>query len=469
MARRYRRQRTSLIVGSIFSIVLLTVTLLVALQTQTVQYFLPRASNEPANIMIDASVTQGELQRPWRNLAQGGEASEWRLQPIHSQVAELHPEYIRIDHIYDFYDIVSGSPGNLQFNFDKLDLILNDIQAVGAIPYIALSYTPPVISSGSIVDEPQNYADWQTVVQRTIQHVSGTRGTANVYYEVWNEPDLFGGWKYYGDKNYLTLYEYAARGASQASGTQPFKIGGPATTALYKNWINALLNFTSSKNLRIDFISWHRYDYDLDQYRTDMRDIRSWIRNHPEYAKSLEFHITEWGHDSENNDGYDSILGAAHTVAGSIEMMGVIERAFVFEIQDGKDPNGQAAWGRWGLFQHSDFGSKAKPRFYGLQLLDSLQGQKLQLLGKGSFVKAVATKAPTGEIQVMLVNYDPSWKNVESVPIKISSLTDGVYEITEQRLSGATQKKQVTTTSRTLNTTVFLDKNEVVKLTIRQL
>jgi len=361
---------------------------------------------------------------------------------------------------------VSGTPGNLTFNFSKLDLILNDITDVGAKPYIALSYTPPVISTGSIIDKPQSYADWQLVTQKTIEHISGTRGISDVYYEVWNEPDLFGSWKYYGDKSYLDLYGASARGAAQAKGTRPFKIGGPATTALYKNWIDALLKYATANNLRLDFVSWHRYSYNLNQYRTDMRDIRSWMREYPAYDGKLEYHITEWGHDSENNAGYDNSLGAAHTVAASIEMIGVIERAFVFEIQDGKDPQGQAAWGRWGLFQHPDFGGKAKPRFHGLLMLDSLQGDRLQLLGKGSFVKAVATKDSKGAVSVVLVNYDQNWRNVESVPITFTNLQPGDYTIVVNRLNGKDSSSVQFINGVILQTMVFLDKNDVAKVTI---
>src|SRR3972149_1571123 len=52
---------------------------------------------------------------------------------------------------------------------------------------------------------------WQNLAQKTVEHVSGKAGLnlSNVYYEVWNEPDLFGGYKVYGGKNYLDLYSHS--------------------------------------------------------------------------------------------------------------------------------------------------------------------------------------------------------------------------------------------------------------------
>ncbi len=430
-------------------------------QLDRIREFFGQASGEEANIFVDTQAILGPMPRPWRNLAQGGEQFDWRMQPILGQVKALHPQYIRLDHIYDFYDIVHGSPGNITFDFSKFDAILDDIQASGAKPYIALSYMPPAISSSDMLGTPVNWSDWQLVVQKTIEHVSGIRKTTDVYYEVWNEPDLFGGWKYYGPKNYLTLYEYAARGAANARGVQPFKFGGPAITALYKSWFDALAKYAIEKQLRMDFFSWHRYSKDLNQYKKDMFDVQSWAQNYPQLEPTLEFHITEWGHDSEVHPGYDTNYGAAHTVAGSIEMINVIDHAFVFEIQDGKDAKGQTYWGRWGLFTSPDTGAKTKPRYNALRLLDKIASQRLQLLGKGTWVKAVAARSETGSTQVVLANYDPVGGHSENVPITFQNIVPGTYTVKQEFLGGRQLSQQVATTAAVLQIHVPMTANSV--------
>lgn len=435
---------TSPLMQTIFAVVgLIGATALVRVS----QVLYSKAVYQPAAIQIDVTKVLGPLPRPWANLAQGGEDHNWRLESLIPQLQPLRPEYIRLDHVFDFYDIVSGTPGNLQFNFTKFDLLLDDIKTLGAKPYIALSYMPPNLTEdSSLVGKPIQYADWQEMVRRMVQHVSGTRGFDNVYYEVWNEPDLFGGWKYGGQKNYLDLYGAVARGAAAANVPTTYKIGGPATTALYKNWLQALAQYTQTNNLRLDFISWHRYTTDLDQFRQDSTDVRDWLAATPNIQQNAEFHITEWGHDSDVDPGYDSSYGAAHTAAAAIDMIGVIERAFVFEIQDGQGPEGKAYWGRWGLFTHSSVGGKPKPRFRALQLLNQLGSQRVELLGKGTFVKAVATTDENNSTIIALANFDPSGRNTENVPVTITGLASGSYVVKMTFLNRAPTEVSITQT-----------------------
>lgn len=461
------RKRITLFFQLSILLLFVGITLVGVSQLQVVRDFFSRASGEPANIVVDVTQVIKPVDKPWRNLAQGGEAHDWQMDGLIPQVRALKPEYIRIDHIYDFYDIVGGTSGNLTFNFAKLDALVDDILATGAKPYISLSYTPPVISSGDIVAAPRDYAEWGLVVQKTIEHISGTRGISDVYYEVWNEPDLFGGWKYYGDKNYLQLYGASARGAANARGVKPFKIGGPAITALYKNWFDALLKYASTNNLRLDFFSWHRYNHDLDVYREDMTNVRSWVRNFPQY-ENLEFHITEWGHDSNVHPGYDGNYGAAHTVAGAIEMVGTVERAFAFEIQDGKSPENKEYWGRWGLFTAQEYGAKAKPRYYALKLLNEIDGEQLQLFGKGSWVKALATQKDRYTYQLILANFDQSGRHSETVPITLKNLIPGEYTVKKRFSNGQTNQEVIQLTSTELQTSIFMPANSVALVEIVQ-
>ena len=197
------KKRRKTILSFLVLLVVVKVVLAGTWQIKVVRQFFGQAGGTEANLIIDVTAILGPMPRPWRNLAQGGEDHNWRIGNLTGRIAALKPEYIRLDHIYDFYDIVQGSPGQITFNWTKFDLVIDDILKTGAKPYISLSYMPPTISSGDILAYPNNWTDWQLVVQKTIEHISGTRGIRDVYYEVWNEPDLFGSFKYYGDKNYL--------------------------------------------------------------------------------------------------------------------------------------------------------------------------------------------------------------------------------------------------------------------------
>lgn len=441
-------------------VVVAAVAIIGAARLDIVQEWLADASGEPANLIIDTEVSYGALPQPWQNLAQGGEMSDWNLTPIKGKVAALQPEYIRLDHVYSFYNIVQQDGDQLRFDFSQLDPLVTEILETGAKPYLSLSYMPASISEdGSITGKPRRWEDWQATVRATIQHFSVERGISNVIYEVWNEPDLFGNWKTYGDKNYLTLYAYAARGAAQVSGARPYQFGGPATTAPYKNWFDSLVEFTQQNNLRLDFYSWHRYDNDVEQFRQDFSDVMQWQAAQPA-AANLEFHITEFGHDSRNQAGYDTNYSAAHTVAVATEMPGTIYRGFLFEIEDGKDPGGQAYWGRWGLLTNREFGNEIKPRYQALRLLNRLSGDQLRVLGKGSWVKALATRNGT-TTELIVVNYDRFGKHDEDVPITIRNIQPGQYTVEITDLSGQTRRRVVDTDTADLSFTHYLGPNSV--------
>src|SRR5690606_20072505 len=146
---------------------------------------------------------------------------------------------IRIDHIYDFYDVVNVNvDGSLTYDWSKLDQVVDDILEMGAKPFFSLSYMPKVISTGTELDVPIDWSLWMQVVRETVRHYSSRDGKAieNVYYEVWNEPDLFGNFELYGEKSYIAMYQNAALGALAVENSLPFKIGGPATSGYYPNW-----------------------------------------------------------------------------------------------------------------------------------------------------------------------------------------------------------------------------------------
>ena len=119
-----RKKRRKAVISSIFFLLLAIVSLVGASQLQVVREFFGQASGAEASFVVDSQAVLGSLPRPWRNLAQGGEDHNWRIGSLTKQVSALHPEYIRLDHIYDFYDIVQGNPGNLSMNWEKFDLVL---------------------------------------------------------------------------------------------------------------------------------------------------------------------------------------------------------------------------------------------------------------------------------------------------------------------------------------------------------
>lgn len=420
--------------------------------------FFGKAGGVKADIVVDAGATYGVVSGPWRNLAQGGEEKGRMLAPVLDKVRTLFPDYIRIDHIYDSYDVVSRDGSSLSFNWSKLDETISDILAAGAKPFIVISYFPPAISRGDIVDYPVSWSDWELTVQKTVEHISGrdSLNISGVYYEVWNEPDLFGKFKMGRDKNYLDLYLHTAVGAGKAQNTQAYKLGGPATTSLYRAWFDGLLNFIQQNKLRLDFYSWHKYSKNIEDFEKDILNAQTWLTNYPQLA-NLELVISEWGHNSENDKGYDNYFGAIHTLAVSTAMVPEVAKGFVFEIKDG--PGATKYWGRWGLITHENFGpASVKPRYRAIEFLNNMSGARLNVAGQGSFVKSFASKVGDN-VKTIVVNYDPSGKHFEEVPITFVNLPSQKFRFKRIDFLGGVREFQIATTSGVWSTSQMMEAN----------
>ena len=391
-----------------------------------------RAVGTPANIVVDTKAVLEPIKTDFYHaFAQGGEEAEDMVGPVLSETRALNPKLIRIDHIYDYYNVVRGSGGGMSFDFSRLDTAVNSILAAGAKPLLSLSYMPPSIAKGgAVINPPNDWNDWATVVQKTIEHYSGKgeKNLGGLYYEVWNEPDLgsFGSWKLSGEKNYLTLYQYAAEGAKRAANTNWFYLGGPATTGLYKNWIMAL----ASSGYRTDFFSWHSYLADPKRFTTDQENYITWMLPYPWHTLKPTL-ITEFGFTGDKSSLYNSTYAAAYTAAVIRQMIsGGPSYLFSFEIKDGPgQSNG------WGLVAHQNAGKKPKPRYWVYSFIDQMVGNRLQVTGEGTWVTGFASKTEK-TIRLFLVNFDRSGSHVETVPIKFTNLDPGTYTLRKHFLFG---------------------------------
>lgn len=417
---------------------------LLKLANSVVRYFVG-AEGRLAAISIETGRPLGAMPRVWEALAQGGENLNSFLDETSSEVARLEPQYIRIDHIYDEFGLVKRGEGGLMYDFEKLDKVVGQILDIGAKPFFALSYMPAEISSGDILAEPRDWNDWSRVVEATIEHYSGDLGIEGVYYEVWNEPDLFGNWKMGGKKDYKNLYYFAAKGAGAATNVKPFKFGGPAITGLYKNWIDNFFPYIQKNQLRMDFFSWHRYDLNPEKFREDIVNVDKWIESHP-YFNNVEKIITEMGPRSEAGRENDTNVGAAHLVYIMRELAGRAKFGFNFSVS-----------GSWGVI--------GKPRFQALEYLGRLGPERLPLAGEGTWVKAIAARS-NGKFQVVVTNYDRRSIHNEVVPVSFLGLKNKNFVVRMQTLGQEMRTSRAATSEAILQVNVPMAANSVTWIEI---
>jgi len=435
---------------------------LLILGTQEVATLITRASGTPANIVVNTKLTLEPLNLDFYHaFAQGGEEPGNMLAPVTNEIRALAPKLIRIDHLYDLHHVVGKSGDLFTFDWTSLDNTVDTILATGAKPVLALSYMPDVIArDGNIINPPNNWDDWALVVQRTIEHYSGKGGKniSGIYYEVWNEPDLaqFGGWKYGGDKNYITLYQYASAGAKRAAGVNTFYLGGPGTTGLYKSWILALVG----SGARIDFLSWHTYQPDPARYAQDQENIISWLLPYPNYTLIPKL-ITEFGFTGSKSTAYGTMYAAAHAAAVVRQLIsGGPLYALSFQPIDG--PKQESGDG-WGLITNEDNGKKPKPRYYIYSFIDAMAGSRVSVSGEGSWVTGFAS-TKNNVLRVLLVNFDTSGKHVETVPVTFGNLDSGTYKYRQHFFLGQDVTLTETVAENSLQKKILMSASSVVML-----
>jgi hypothetical protein len=101
-------------------------------------------------------------------------------------------------------------------------------------------------------------------------------------------------------------------------------------------------------------------------------------------------------------------------------------------------------------------------------MLDSIPDQRLQLLGKGYWVKGVAARNELGNTEVLLANFDRLGKHGENVPVTFTNIEPGTYVVTKEFLNGQQQVERIATDAAVLQTNVIMPVNSVAKVKLEQ-
>jgi hypothetical protein len=143
-----------------------------------------------------------------------------------------------------------------------------------------------------------------------------------------------------------------------------------------------------------------------------------------------------------------------------------IDLALAFEVMDGA-PGDKQFHGGWGMLTNPKYGPVVrKPRFKAWEMLSQLDGDRLSLLGNGTYVTALAAYDPNGIIRVMAVNYDASGKHEEVFPISVVGISEGTYTVREEYLSGRVLNTEVSVVGESLRRDISLSASDAVLLTL---
>lgn len=374
-------------------------------------------------VSVDASKPIGQFNPICRDFAQGGESADPEyLSPLVEQMKALKPRLIRFDHVLNHYAKFSVSDGKVTADFTALDRQLDIIRAMGAEPLMCLTFTPVALGGDKGVTNPPNDLKlWDEIIYRLVKHVNGERKLGVRYWEIWNEPNVKNFWS--GNLAQF-LHLYAATEKAVLRADPSVKFGGAGFYGFPDDWIRPLMQQAKSKNLRMDFLSWHIYDGWQVGAEEQAGRARAMAK---EFGLNPELVVDEWNYSARLNPGNDDQTGAV-CIADMICRMtsGGIGHAPFFEIKDG--PNDKRYWGRWGLFTNDHH---PKASYYTFLGFAHMEGDRLQFSGtkllsdtelfNSSKVRVSGMAVGKGKT-VDVVLYNTSRKLDQTIDLSVSGL-----------------------------------------------
>lgn len=431
----------------------------------------PIASSRPlqqpaaarVQVTVDAGRRVGSLDRPWRPIIGSehlsqlfygrgphghpiGEEFAQALRMVHD---ELGVEAVRAHAIlHDELGVYREADGRPRHDFSRIDAVYDRLLELGLRPIVELSFMPrdlardpgaTVFEYDAIVSPPRDWERWAALIADLTAHLVERHGRGEVRswaFEVWNEANLEVFWS--GTRQeYLRLYEVTARAVKSVD--SHLRVGGPASAAA--GWVDELLEHCTRRRLPLDFLSTHTYG-------NVPLDLRPALRRHG-HASDLPVWWTEWGVNATHFAGlHDSAYAGAFVVLGMAGVMGRLESLAYWTASDHFEELGRPPRLLHGGFGLLTVGNLRKPRWWALQMLESLGDVRLavEVAGDGarSLVDAIATRHPAGKLSLLVWSATIDHGVAEgralldrAVELSIAGLDGDRWEVRHRRLDNA--------------------------------
>ena len=304
--------------------------------------------------------------------------ADWQAQ-LRQCREDLGFQYVR------FHGLLSDDVGTLVplqegllDSFFNADQIFDFLLSIGMKPFVELSFMPEALASGPTtvfkyrgnVTPPRDYRRWAAFINRLVSHWVdryGAREVGHWFFEVWNEPNFKAFWT--GSRaDYFTLYRTTA-GAIKAVDPS-LQVGGPATAR--DAWIDELIDFCTTADVPLDFVSTHHYptdalwrrssvaaDTETQLARSRRSLLREWAQDTRRRARGRPLYYTEWNTSSNPRDPlHDEPYAAAFVVKTLMEVSGLVE--------------GYSFWTFSDIFEEHDFPSVPFHGGFGLMTLHGI-------------------------------------------------------------------------------------------------
>ena len=381
-----------------------------------------RGALAPIEVDVDVASVTRSLQRVWKmvgaeRLSQlrlgvdehGHDVGREFAEALRIARDELGVRFVRAHAIlHDDLNVVRrDTRGSLLYNFDGIDTVYDRLIEIGIRPIVELSFMPAALARDphatvftyrGIISPPMDWTEWHDLVAAVVRHLVERYGIDEVSvwaFEVWNEANLEVFWTGTREE-YLRLYEEAARAVKEVDGR--LRVGGPGSAA--GEWIEPLLDFTSSHRVPLDFVSTHTYG-------NLPIDLRPLLERYG-YA-GVPIWWTEWGVGSTHFGAiHDSPMGAPFILEGYDAVQGRLDALAYWVISDHFEELGRPPRLFHDGFGLLSVGNLRKPRFWAAHLAASQGDDVLSLAVSGDgaevLVGANATRHDDGSVDVLVWN-----------------------------------------------------------------
>jgi hypothetical protein len=371
-------------------------------------------------VVVDTSQRVGPIDLTRYALGQGGLSEQPVISDRVAQIAQLHPQTIRL-FLEEYFDLY---PAHGHYHWATLDKAIEAILATGAKPIMNICFKPHVLypQINQEIVEPNDYGEWEEVIYQLVKHCNVERGYGIEYWEVANEGDIgeAGGCPYkFTPENYVAYYTHTARAIRRADAHA--KVGGPALAGYRSPIGDALLEAARSGQALLDFLSWHMYDSDPREFAKSTRYMKAKLAKYPQLGQ-VETILDEW-----NMSLWNPVLNPYFQPAFILETtLGFwqegLSRSGYYHIRDDfvdealfakfTSARSAAAMAHWwnempqydGLYDNQ---GRTRPAYYAFKLLSLMRGEQLSVHGTTLEVHALAARGVGPWVNVILWNFPP--------------------------------------------------------------
>ncbi|MBC7088414.1 MAG: helix-turn-helix domain-containing protein [Tissierellales bacterium] len=283
------------------------------------------------SLNVDDKKTQiQDFKKPWENLITIGYSLEGLRKDIFDNIAKAQKEigfkFLRFHGVFsDLLGIYGENiKGESYINFQEIDILFDLLMENKIKPFIELTFIPKKISMeqngiflwNDSVKNPYDISKWNNLIDKFIRHLIDRYGINEVkgwYFEVWNEPEIEGVFWDGSREEFFRFFENTFRTIKNIS--KDLKVDGVGNISflLFTDWVDDFYNYLKSRDIILDFYSFHVYSIDLVEEIQDFKSLKKEIEiNGSDSAR----YKAKLGDSNNINDYIDYTLNRVNALKG---------------------------------------------------------------------------------------------------------------------------------------------------------